>query len=62
MEINSKHTKILLNETQEFNKSRTTVMLITVGLRASGLGLRNSHGQSPDVWKLLMRFLNLTWT
>lgn len=62
MEIHNKHTKIFQNQTQEFHKYRTKLMYIAVGLMPSGLELGSSHGQSPDIWKSLVRFLSLTWT
>lgn len=61
MEIHSTHTKIFLTQTQKFNKSSTKLMYIAVGLMSSGLELKNSHGQSPEVWKSLVRFLSWTW-
>lgn len=62
MEIYSKHPKIFLNQIQEFHKSRTELMHIAAGLISSGLGLGSSHGQSPDVWKLLVRLLSRIWS
>lgn len=56
MEIYSKHPKIFLNQTQEFHKSRTELMYIAAGLISSGLG------QSPDVWKFLVRLLSRIWS